>query len=180
MACNLIDYLPRFLQEIREYKALTDTEQPEMTLLWDELDDVQKDQFVVTATINGVSRWEAVLNIKPKASDSLEDRKFRIMTRLNEQIPYTITGLRKQMETLCGAGNYEILLDNGAYTLSVKVGLAAKNNYDDVDAMVNRMVPANLLVDISLKYNQHVTLEEYTHQQLASYTHYKLRNEVLK
>ncbi len=180
MERKLMDYLPRFLQEIREFQAITGTEQPEFANLWEDLDDVLGDQFIGTATENGLSRWETMLGIKPMASDSLEDRKFRVLTRVNEQLPYTITGLKRQLETLCGIGNYEAVLNSGAYTLSVKVGLAAKKNYDDVDAMVNRMVPANLIVDISLKYNQHLTLGDYTHQQLAAYTHYGIRNEVLK
>lgn len=180
MARNLIDYLPRFLQEIREFQAINGTEQPEFANLWGDLGDVLNDQFIGTATENGISRWESMLGIKPMASDSLEERRFRVLTRVNEQLPYTITGLKRQLETLCGIGNYEVVLNSGAYTLSVKVGLAAKKNYDDVESMVNRMVPANLIVDISLKYNQHMTLDNYTHQQLAAYTHYGLRNEVLK
>ena len=179
MERKLMDYLPRFLQEIREFQAIANTEQPEFADLWDNLDDVLDDQFIGTATENGIARWENMLQIQPKASDSLEERRFRIMTRVNEQLPYTITGLRRQLETLCGAGNYEAVLNSGAYTLYVKVGLAAKKNYDDVEAMVNRMVPANLIVNITLKYNQHMTLGAYTHQQLAAYTHDELRNEVL-
>ncbi len=59
----------------------------------------------------------------------------------------------------------------GAYTLTVKVALSAKSNFDDVDDLVRRIAPANLVIIVELKYNQYETLSKFTHRQLANYTH---------
>ena len=49
----------------------------------------------------------------------------------------------------------------------------------DAAALLDRVVPVNLTVDLSLRYNQHQTLLGRTHAALAAYTHDQLRNEVL-
>ncbi len=174
---NLIEYLPEFLRNVKEYEAiLTLAEQPEMVELWKAEENALNDQFVVDATENGVSRWEKVLGIVPKATDNLDVRKFSILTRINEQIPFTITTLKEQLKSLCGEDGYEVNLDASNFILSVRVALTAKSNFDDVNSLLKRVVPANLIVDLSLKYTNHDAIASYTHKQLKSYTHYQLRN----
>lgn len=62
--------------------------------------------------------------------------------------------------------------------LSVKVALTAQKQLDEVIKLLERVVPANLAVSVTLKYNQHKTFAAMTHGQLLAYTHYSLRNEV--
>ena len=177
---HLIDYIPPFLRGVREYKAiLEDAEQPEMVLIWDAAKNALNDQFIVDATENGISRWEKILGIIPKATLTLDERKFTILTKINEQLPFTITTLNERLTSLCGKDGYSLTLDNTNYTLDVKVALTAKNNFEDVSSLLQRIVPANLVVTLSLRYNQYETMAKLTHGQLQRYTHYGLRNEVL-
>lgn len=67
-----------------------------------------------------------------------------------------------------------------SYQLLVKIGLAAKNNFNDVESLLNRVVPQNMVVTLLQLYNTHAELGRFTHAQLAAYTHNQLRNEVLK
>lgn len=175
----IIDYLPSVLKDVREIQAITDTEQLEINSLWDAVSNTMDDQFISTATENGVSRWEKILNIVPKGTDNLQDRKFRILTRLNARLPYTFERLNELLTTLCGVGEYTMTLQNTTYTLIVRVALTSKNNFDDVEKLLKSVCPANLVINLSLLYNQHQTLAAYTHGQLAAYTHDQLRNEVL-
>jgi uncharacterized protein YmfQ (DUF2313 family) len=176
---NLIDYLPHVIRQVREYKAIMETEQPEMVTVWQAVEDALNDQFINDATVNGVSRWEKILGIVPKATETLSARKFTILTRVNEQLPYTFRTLNEQLKSLCGKDGYSINLENELYTLHVQVNLVAKSNYNDVDALLKRIVPANMIIVLSLKYNQHETLAQYTHSYLNQFTQYQLRNEVL-
>ena len=70
--------------------------------------------------------------------------------------------------------------EEGTYQLLVKIGLAAKNNFNDVESLLNRVVPQNMVVTLLQLYNTHAELGRFTHAQLAAYTHNQLRNEVLK
>lgn len=177
---NLIDYLPQVLKEVRELKLIFQSEQTEIADLWGSIDNALNDQFVIDATEYGVGRWEKILGIIPKATESLDARKFRILTRLNEQLPYTMRTLKQQLEALCGKDGYSIELYNDVYTIEVKVNLIAKSNFDDVDALLQRVIPANMIIDLGLMYNQHSTLKQFTHAHLQAYTYNQLRSEVLE
>jgi len=51
--------------------------------------------------------------------------------------------------------------------------------FDEVVRITRQMVPANLVVTVELRYNQHIKLAQYTHGQLSAFTHDQLRNEVM-
>ena len=117
---NLIDYLPPVLKKVREYQAITNAENPEFQQVFDTSEEVLSNLFIHDATEYGVGRWEKILGIIPKATESLDARKFRILTRLNEQLPYTMRTLKQQLEALCGKDGYSIELYNDVYTIEVK------------------------------------------------------------
>ena len=176
---NLIDYLPGVLREIKEFKALATAENPEAIKLWEELENVLDDQFVNESTLNGVKRWERILGIKALDTDVLSDRRFRILSRLNEQLPYTYRNLDAQLALLCGTDGYKLILDNSAYALTVKVALTAKKKFTEVGDLLNRVVPCNIVISLLLMYNQWIIFERYTWEQLEQYTWEQLREEVI-
>lgn len=176
MERQLIGYLPDIVRGYAEFQAIMASEQPEVERAWQAADGLLEDQFLLTAGDAGLARWEAMLGIVPKATESLEDRRFRLLTRLNEELPYTLTQLRSILHTLCGAGNFSAQVED--YTLDVKLGLAAKNNYNDVAALLERVSPQNLVLRLSQLYNTHQEAGHFTHAQLAERTHEQIRNEV--
>lgn len=179
MERNLINYLPYVIREYVEYQGIMAGEQPEFERAWDSMDNLLDNQFISTAGNIGLSRWEKILKITPKGTDTLEDRRFRILTRINEELPYTISQLKNILKTLCGEGNYSIEMEEGTYQLVVKIGLAAKNNFNDAEALLNRVVPQNIVINLLQLYNTHSQLTPYTYSQLTIYTHSQLRNEVM-
>lgn len=180
MIRQLIDYLPPVIRNVREYKAIMNNgEQAEISALWDAVDAAFNDQFVSSATVNGVERWEKILDIKPRGTDSLNARKFRILSRLNEQLPYTLPVLKNMLQSLCGEDGYSVEVQNELYTLKVKIALVAKSNFDDVDVLLRRVVPANMIIELELKYNTWGTLKEFTWGYLKTKTWKEIKNEVL-
>lgn len=176
---NLIDYLPENLRTIKEYEAiLTLAMQPEMVALWEAVDNMLNDQFIDDATENGVSRREKIMKIVPKSNETLDARKFTIHTKNNQQPPFSIRVLEKQLEALCGEDGYEVTRDVANKILTVRVALTAESNFADVADLLERVVPADMVIDLSLKYNQHYKFATFTHEQLQNFTHEQLRNEV--
>lgn len=158
---------------------LAEAENPELLLTWEAFKNIMNDQFIKDATENGVKSWEKILKATPKGSDKLDDRKFRILTRLNEKLPYTYMKLKEQLTVLCGEEGYSIRLLNDEYILVVRVALKAKSNFEDVKGLLQRTVPANMIVDLSLLFNQHSELGKYANTRLSSFTHEQLRNEAI-
>jgi len=176
---NLIDYLPPVIKNAAEFEAIMEAIQPEFVDVETAIINAFNDTFVNDATEVGVKRWESMLKIVPKSVDTLEDRKFRILARLNEQLPYTFRSLDARLITLCGQNGFTMELFNDIYTLKVRIELVVKGQYEAVEQLLKRIVPANLVIDLDLRYNQHEKLKNYTHGQLSPFTHSHIRNEVL-
>ena len=176
---KLIDYLPPFMQEYSEIQHIMDSEQPEVDFLWNEFENVLNNQFIQDATQYGVKRWESMLKIASKGTDTLEERKFRILSRLNQELPYTLTKLKEALVTLCGVGNFSIDLQAAKYHIEIKLALDNKNNYAEILDLLEQMIPANLTQNVQIMYNSNNTFKQFTHDQLTVYTHKQLREEVL-
>jgi len=180
MATNrrLIDYLPNFMQEYREIGVIMETEQFEIDRLWMHTENAFADQFILEATENGVKRWESILGISPKDTDTLDVRKFRILTRLNQELPYTLRKLEQALTSLCGNNMFSIELDSAKYHIEVKLGLVNESGYQDVVDVLMKMIPANMTQHVQIMYNSNAVIGKMTHAQLAAYTHKQLKSEV--
>ena len=175
----LIDYLPQQLQDTREYQAIMYGEQSEISLLHQAIQQALNNQFIQTLDEYGLSRWEKILKIVPKATFTIEERRFTVMTRMAEQLPYTLRMLENMLTELCGSGGYKINLDVRAFTLEVLLALTVTNNFNDVVSLLNRITPANLILAVQIEFNQWYKLRAIQWRSLAAKTWGQLRNEVL-
>lgn len=176
---DIIDYLPTILHEIKEIVAIANVEKPVLETLWQEIENTLNNQFVVSTNEQGADRYEKMLKLNVPATDTIETRRFRILTRYQEQAPYTYRVLKQLLDSLLGVGQYELKRDVAAKTLSVKIELTVKGMFDAVVIMLERITPQNMALTVQLRYNQHSTLARYTHAQLAAFTHKQLREEVM-
>lgn len=176
MGRKLINYLPEVLRNYREFQKTFEAEEPEFENLQDELSKVLKDFFVEDATESGVKRWEKKLKINPKITDTLEDRKFKILTMMLKKLPYTYRRLEELLENICKT-DYKIIPNFNEYEMRIRINLTSKNQYNNIQQLLNTIVPANLIIDLDLIYNQHETLALYQHRQLGNFTHRELRED---
>lgn len=178
MERRLIDYLPPFVQRFKEMAAIMDTEQPEFELAWQNAENTLADQFVDTATINGIKRWEKIYDIVPKGNDTLEERRFVILSKMNEQPPYTLAALTNVLNALCGDDGYSLYMNTNKYEMTVKLALDNEKNFAAVVELLNRILPANIVRNVSV-YNTYGVLYSYTHEQLSQFTHDEIRKNIL-
>lgn len=179
MRKKLQDYLPPILLKTYEFPLLCETEQLEIDRLHDAADAVLDAQFLSTAGEYAIQRYEKIFGVVPQDTDTLDERRFKVLTRINTQLPFSVRRLRQQLATLCGADGYKLEVSGGKYTLTVKVALTAKRNQQAVEELLADIVPANMVCTTSLLYNQHADLTRFTHAQLALLTHFEIREEVL-
>lgn len=146
MERKLINYLPYVVRAYAEFQASMAGEQPEFERAWQSVDTLLEDQFVFTAGKPGLSRWEQILGIVPRSAESLEDRRLRVLGRLNEELPYTLTRLREILQALCGEGTFTAEIPSGQYVLTVQLDYTVRNKLADVRAVLHRVCPENLLL----------------------------------
>lgn len=176
---NLLSYLPPFMQNFREIKSVFEAEDVEFKSAWQELEKAFLNSSLITADESGIARREQMLGIQPKADETLDERRFTILSRINARTPFTEKMLLSQLENLCGAGNYSVEIDCDEYMVNVLVGLVAKNSFNDVADLLERFVPANMVINLGLKYNRHNMFTAKTNNELKQYTHLQMRNEVM-
>ena len=175
---KMLDYLPQYIQEYKEIRAIINTYEKAVIQAWKVMENVWNDQFANDATENGIKRWEKILMLTPKDTYTLEERRFNVNTRLNEQPVFTMETLKKVLAGMCGENGYSVTLDYEKYTLSVKLSLTNENNKEAVKLLLRRMVPANILINISM-FNTHSMVGNFTHEQLDLYFHEQLREKNL-
>lgn len=173
-------YFCRQLVNIEEIKEIIKALEPEFEALGENGYKVLDNMFLSKLDEDGCARYESMLGIMPRDNDTLEDRRFRLLTLYKGDLPYTYLALKHELEDIVGAENLEMTLDYAACTLEVYIGLAVRSQYDTVYDIVKKMLPANIALTYSLKYNQHSTLTKYTHAQLAELTHYQIRNQIME
>ena len=110
---KLINYLPYVIRDFAEYQGITTGEQPEFELAWDAHGEVFANQFVDTALNYGLSRWEKMLHITPKGTDTLESRRARIKAKLNNFAPYTIRAFVRMMAAISNGEPFSVSIEPG-------------------------------------------------------------------
>ena len=176
---DLTEYLPDVLKNVTEMQAIMKAETPIVQAIWNACEDCMNDQFISEATENGIARREKMLNITPDATDTLEDRRFRLLSRYNENTPYTKRSLANMLETLCGTDGYKLTILTSKFTVHVKVALAVKKQADSVGELLERILPYNMAFSVELLYNTWQKLKPYTWGYVNAFTWKELKEEVL-
>ena len=179
MRKKLNEYLPSILLKTYEFPLLCDTEHREFARLNTAVDEVLDAQFVSTVGEQGIARYEKIFKITPMDTDTLAERRFKVLAKINAQLPFSVRRLRQQLETLCGADGYKLELDGDRYTLTVKVALTAKRNQQAVEELLADIVPANMVCTTSLLYNTWEQIKKLTWGELKKLTWREIKEEVL-
>lgn len=176
-------YFPSFMGEIREFKALNKAENPEIGAVEAAIEFSLENQFVKTAGEYGIERLEKILEIYPKADDTLKERKFRVLVKLNEYIPYTWEALRDMLDGLLGEDGHESERILGEFLVVVRISIANKKMLNVIGALLERIVPVNMGISLSVLYERHYEAGRYRNGFLKShlngYTHKQIRHREL-
>ena len=175
---NLIDYLPEFVGSFKEMQVLQSSLTKDVNDMISIFYQSFYNSFVNYTDENGIKMFEDMFGIIPESSN-IDDRRMAVLAIINKALPYTYNGFLQLLDGLCGAGNYEINMNYGEYTLTIKLELAARAQFDTVTDLVNEIVPANILCEIGILYNKYKTVSRLTYRECSKKTFYELRNNIL-
>lgn len=173
---NILDYLPDVIKETKEFDIIAIAENPEINNLWQNHKKVFDNQFISTLDEDGCTRWEKMLGLAASTMQTLETRRLQILIKINTSLPYTIRQLENILTGICGNG-YEIVTDYTNYALTIFLNLSVRNQFNYVYEMLQKIVPANIVLTVSLKYNKYIQIRPYTYSVLINYTCYQIRTE---
>lgn len=176
----LINYLPKFLADIEEIKAIMDSCQGNIDNIEIELDNILKDLFVKDATLNGIERYENMLDILPKLTDSLEIRKANILLKYNQTLPFTLENLILMLNSVCGENNYTIKIIYEEFKINIRINLDKKELENEIFEFLDRIVPANMLINLDLDYNiwEHINAKTWGYIQKFRWIDVRESNQI--
>lgn len=188
-SCSPIDHFPDRWRNLNEVKAIcnSDTEpvgdEAYHTLphLWKCMDDELNNVFIIPykdaagADDYACSRWEKMLGIAPMYGASLEDRQFNIYTKLIQNTPYTYEKLLTLLDELIGESETKVENDVENKTLSVKISLKSRLKADAITELLEKIVPANILLNITIVYTTYDDLSDRTYDELSAYSYNEIK-----
>lgn len=161
---NIEKYLPIKFEEIEEFKNLCLAENPEFEKMEIDRNKWLNNKFPTKADLDGIKIFEKILDITPKSFDSLEDRRFRVLSKLNERLPYTWIQLHRMVAAICGWNGYVMTLED--FILMVYLSLDNMNKTQAVLNMLRDVLPMNICIDIEECAKQFIRPTVYPYQKV--------------
>lgn len=173
---NLGDLLPQIYKSIYDFKSLCNASGFELSKLYERVRSILNDQFIETCSLDTIARWEKYLKITPSGTDTIEERRFRVLTNLKDIPPYTERYLGAKLTELLGEGNWRINRHYNDYLIVVEVATDSIVNKETISKFVRSVTPANMEVMVIDFTSTHQRLSSFTHAELSAYTHNELEN----
>lgn len=148
---KLMDHLPFFYEEIREFRELTDTGSIQLEQLSKAINQFLDNQYVLSSSESAIARREKVFRIVPDTKkESLDFRKKRVLSRMQNKPPYVLEYLRDLLDSLLGNNKHSIDLDIDNFELEVLVDVESAAFYKEVKRILDRIVPLNMEVSTAV------------------------------
>lgn len=148
---ELLKKLPVYHRNIYEYQQISKAHTPELEQLLHCIDFILDSWFIDTADEYGISRQEKIVGIIPDSKIDLETRKFNLLLKMSEKLPYTDETLEERLSSLCGAGNYSIVRDYDNYKIDITTSLEAGDTFESMCEALDNMIPCNMDLSVSNK-----------------------------
>lgn len=139
-------YFPRYYEGILETDELIKVENDIWNNLYLLLNKAKNNQFIAYADEDGIYAYEQLFQIvADPETETLEERRFRLLNRIQTLSYYTMIYLRQKLDSLFGKNNYEIEMDYLNYTLYIKSNASNSFIYKESIATINKIKPANIV-----------------------------------
>ena len=195
-AKEMLRWIPPYYSESSIYKEQNTAKGKEIDILKYIINDL-KNQFSPKYATWGLVFWEQLCGIAPAPSDTLDERRKKVMTMLSTMAPLTPTEFVNQIKKATGETTKVYYTDwsvdetkniqnvhlrrldpnnKGDYILDIVIVLPTET-FDLIDFKdkVYDIVPCHLAIKCSAIVDNSV-LRRFTHEQLKAFTHTQIKN----
>lgn len=166
MSKPIQEYWPSFYEEIKDFVELAQTEDAELALTCEAIDQLFDDQFVMTSGLDGIKRREKMLGIQADpARETLDFRRRRIVNRYSTKPPFTIRYLQERLDFLVGQDRAFASVDIENFILTVTAAIQDASVFRELEHTVNAMKPANLIYQQQTGVFESIGLKEHISMQ---------------
>ena len=149
---RMLGYYPQVIQAIEEFKAIVDSEFPEVESLEEAREQVLNDAYLLTMGEKRIVQWENALGIQPIEGSSLDDRRETIMARMRAQGKLNTTTINNIVSAFTG-GTANSWVENNVLYVEITPPRGSKAfKFENVEQELKRKIPAHLGFNISRNY----------------------------
>ncbi|MCH7321793.1 YmfQ family protein [Solibacillus sp. MA9] len=105
-------------------------------------------RFIHETDVSGISRWENLLKMKRRPSDSLEVRRMRVLAKINNKLPYTWRSVQQLLNSILGIDNYHLNLNPQKFEVELLLPIEI-GQYREVFEILEPMLPMNIWLTIA-------------------------------
>nr|DAL98061.1 MAG TPA: tail protein [Caudoviricetes sp.] len=145
---DLLIFAPPVSRDSHDMQELYKTDGAELQELWDVLCDIFCNQFIRYMTGYGLKQWEFIFDVMPKATDTMQNRRRRILQLLMGTRPYTMRSFQAILDNIYGKGNIIINVDENKYEFWMTIAADMLSNSRDILDFAEIIVPKNLYINI--------------------------------
>jgi len=170
-------FTPKLYDENLDMQAVYTAQHIEAKKLFDALLSAYRDNFIVTASVGGIRRYEEILGIVPdERLDDLETRRKRVINKLAMNTPYTRLFLEQYLETVFGAGNWSLNIDDVNLILYIDIETESIQIYNQAVRDIGQIIPANLDYRPTgdVPFTHRYLGNRFTHEQMTQFTYGEL------
>lgn len=165
-------YFPRFYDGYVEIDAIIDTEDKAFEEIGVNFRRAINNQFIKLADETGISAYEVLFDvIADPSTETLEERRDRLLNRVSVIPYYTTIFLRNRLDSLIGAGLYNLIIDYDNYTLYLES--AAKNQlyYNEIVVLMSNIKPCNIVFINRPLVSQQILVSEQVNVSKLTYNY---------
>lgn len=165
-------YFPRFYDGYVEIDAIIDTEDKAFEEIGVNFRRAINNQFIKLADEAGISAYEVLFDvIADPSTETLEERRDRLLNRVSVIPYYTTIFLRNRLDSLIGAGLYNLIIDYDNYTLYLES--AAKNQlyYNEIAVLMSNIKPCNIVFINMPLVSQQIFVSEQVNVSKLTYNY---------
>lgn len=165
-------YFPRFYDGYVEIDAIIDTEDKAFEEIGVNFRRAINNQFIKLADEIGISAYEVLFDvIADPSTETLEERRDRLLNRVSVIPYYTTIFLRNRLDSLIGAGLYNLIIDYDNYTLYLES--AAKNQlyYNEIAVLTSNIKPCNIVFINMPLVSQQIFVSEQVNVSKLTYNY---------
>jgi hypothetical protein len=146
--------IPPHLEDIKEFKEVDRVSDRQMLLLEVALENLENDILISTSTRKGIERRERILGIIPRDAVNIDKRRANVLLAWYDVYPYTRLDLQRRLDILCGKGRCTVTYNAAAQTMHVAINLRAKDQKEDIEAVLEKVVPLMIIISTEIIYNK--------------------------
>ena len=166
--------LPNALVGIPDLEQLYEAADRQVEKLYEDLDQLDEDVFIDNMSETRVKRWETMLGLTPKETDTLQERRFAVHSRVVDKLPYSYRVILSDLKALDTDATLEIDYTNMKATISVD--LSSQSMVADIQDMLEKKLPLNMIYVVEVLYRNWGDFSAYKWGDLLGYTWDEMRS----